>query len=157
MSGAVRLEGAVHPEFVAVADTLRAILARYPGGTAVSVYHGGVCVGDLWSGFRDRAGTPWSENTMAPSFSTTRGVAATLVHVLVDRGLLDYDARVADYWPQFARNGKAKINVRHVLAHADHGQDVDRRHRAGARRNCGPRGIVKGTTTKAPKNSRQRK
>jgi CubicO group peptidase (beta-lactamase class C family) len=54
---------------------------------------------------------------MSPSFSTTKGVASTLAHVLVDRGLLDYEAPVADYWPEFAQNGKAGITVRHVLAH----------------------------------------
>jgi CubicO group peptidase (beta-lactamase class C family) len=54
---------------------------------------------------------------MSPSFSTTKGVASTVAHVLVDRGLLDYEARVADYWPEFAENGKAAITVRHVLAH----------------------------------------
>jgi CubicO group peptidase (beta-lactamase class C family) len=113
----VCLEGTVHPDFVAVAATLRGILARYSGGAAVCVYHRGVCVVDLWGGFRDDAGTPWCADTMSPSFSTTKGVAATVLHRLVDRGLLDYDARVADYWPDFAQNGKAAITVRHVLAH----------------------------------------
>jgi len=83
----------------------------------VCVYHHGVCVVDLWGGYRDEQGRPWQRDTMAPSFSTTKGVASTVAHVLVDRGLLDYDARVADYWPEFAQNGKAGITVRHVLAH----------------------------------------
>jgi CubicO group peptidase (beta-lactamase class C family) len=54
---------------------------------------------------------------MAPSFSTTKGVASTLLHMQVDRGLLDYDDPVAKHWPEFAQNGKGKITVRHVLAH----------------------------------------
>jgi CubicO group peptidase (beta-lactamase class C family) len=54
---------------------------------------------------------------MAPSFSTTKGVASTLLHVMVDRGLLDYDDRVATCWPEFAQAGKAKITIRQVLAH----------------------------------------
>jgi CubicO group peptidase (beta-lactamase class C family) len=54
---------------------------------------------------------------MAPSFSTTKGVAATLLHICADRGLVQYDARVAEYWPEFAQAGKEAITVRQVLAH----------------------------------------
>ena len=54
---------------------------------------------------------------MSPSFSTTKGVASTVLHVLVDRGLVDYDRCVADYWPEFAQAGKERITVRHILAH----------------------------------------
>jgi CubicO group peptidase (beta-lactamase class C family) len=113
----VPLDGMVHPDFVPVVDALRWQLATYPGGAAVCVYHRGECVADLWGGDRDGAGSPWRRDTMAPSFSTTKGVAATVVHVLADRGLLDYDAPVADYWPEFAFAGKQAITVRHVLAH----------------------------------------
>jgi CubicO group peptidase (beta-lactamase class C family) len=54
---------------------------------------------------------------MSPSFSTTKGIASTLVHIMVDRGELDYDDRVSRYWPEFGRAGKKTITVRHVLAH----------------------------------------
>jgi CubicO group peptidase (beta-lactamase class C family) len=54
---------------------------------------------------------------MSPSFSTTKGVASTLVHIMVDRGLLDYEDRVAEYWPEFAQAGKQDITLRQVLAH----------------------------------------
>jgi CubicO group peptidase (beta-lactamase class C family) len=50
-------------------------------------------------------------------FSATKGVAATVVHRLVDRGLLDYDTAVAEYWPEFGANGKSDITVRDVLRH----------------------------------------
>ena len=50
-------------------------------------------------------------------FSATKGVAATVVHRLVDRGLLDYDTPVAEYWPEFGANGKSDITVRDVLRH----------------------------------------
>jgi CubicO group peptidase (beta-lactamase class C family) len=113
----IRLDGYVHPRFVRVADALRRQLERSQGGAAVCVYHRGKPVVDLWGGKRDRAGRPWSEDTMSPSFSTTKGVASTMLHILVDRGLLDYDDRVARYWPEFAQAGKAEITVRHVLAH----------------------------------------
>ena len=75
----------------------------------------GECVVDLWGGSRNRAGEPWLRDTMAPSFSTTKGVASTLVHMMVDRGLLDYADRVADHWPEFAQAGKQDITLRHVL------------------------------------------
>ena len=54
---------------------------------------------------------------MAPSFSTTKGVASTLLHMAVDGGLLHYDDRVAEHWPEFAQAGKQEITVRHVLSH----------------------------------------
>jgi CubicO group peptidase (beta-lactamase class C family) len=100
-----------------VVDAFRQQLRAYPGGGAVCVYHEGECVVDLWGGARDRAGRPWSADTMSPSFSTTKGVASTLVHMMVDRGLLSYDDPVARHWPEFAQAGKERIRVRHVLAH----------------------------------------
>ena len=54
---------------------------------------------------------------MSPSFSTTKGVASTLLHIMVDRGLLDYDDRVAEHWPEFAQGGKDEITVRQLLSH----------------------------------------
>jgi CubicO group peptidase (beta-lactamase class C family) len=72
---------------------------------------------DLWGGVRNGAGDPWQFDTMAPSFSTTKGVASTLVHIMVDRGLLDYDERVAHYWPEFAQAGKQDITLRQVMTH----------------------------------------
>jgi CubicO group peptidase (beta-lactamase class C family) len=51
------------------------------------------------------------------SYSTTKGVASTLLHVLADRGLVDYDAPVAAYWPEFTAAGKDRFTVRHVLCH----------------------------------------
>jgi CubicO group peptidase (beta-lactamase class C family) len=111
------LEGHVEPGFERVARALLAELLRRPGGGAVCVYHRGRCVVDLWGGTRDSRGRPWRADTMAPSFSTTKGVAATLLHVLVDRGLLDYDDPVARHWPEFAQAGKERITVRQVLSH----------------------------------------
>ena len=111
------IDGLVHPDFYPVARALREQVRSYPGGAAVCVYHRGECVVDLWGGVRDRAGTPWTRDTMAPSFSTTKGVASTLLHIMVDRGLLDYDDRVAKHWPEFAQAGKQAITVRQVLAH----------------------------------------
>ncbi|HWP64591.1 MAG TPA: serine hydrolase domain-containing protein [Candidatus Limnocylindria bacterium] len=111
------MEGVVRPEFAPVARALRRQIRNRPGGAAVCVYYRGECVVDLWGGVRDGQGRPWERDTMAPSFSTTKGVASTLLHILADRGLVDYDAPVARYWPEFGQAGKESITVRHVLTH----------------------------------------
>jgi CubicO group peptidase (beta-lactamase class C family) len=113
----IHLDGLSHPDFRAVENTLREQLKKYPGGAAVCVYHHGECVVDLWGGYSDENNTPWRRDTMAPSFSTTKGVASTLLHIYADRGLIDYDARVAQYWPEFAQAGKENITVRQVMSH----------------------------------------
>jgi CubicO group peptidase (beta-lactamase class C family) len=100
-----------------VANSFRSMVRNYNGGAAVCVYHRGECVADLWGGVRNSAGEAWEHDTMSPSFSTTKGVASTLVHIMVDRGLLRYDAPVAEYWPEFARAGKQGITLRQVMAH----------------------------------------
>ena len=111
------LDGRLHPRFEPVAAALRRQLRTYAGGAAVCVYYRGECVVDLWGGAKDDAGTPWRADTMAPSFSTTKGVTATTLHVMVDRGLLDFDDCVATHWPEFAQAGKSEITVRQVLSH----------------------------------------
>ncbi len=112
------IEGYIHPDFWPVARVLQQQLRRAPasGGAAVAVYHRGVLVVDIHGGRRDDE-TPWSPDTMSVSFSTTKGVMATVVHRLVDRGLLDYDDPVAKVWPEFAQNGKGDITLRHLLCH----------------------------------------
>ena len=111
------IDGLLHPDFYPVARVFRGQLDRYPGGAAICVYHRGACVVDLWGGYRNERGAAWTRDTMSPSFSTSKGVASTLLHMMVDRGLLDYDDRVATHWPEFAQAGKQAITVRQVLAH----------------------------------------
>lgn len=111
-------EGYVHPDFRAVADVfLRQLPRQRPGGAALCIYHRGERVMDIWGGTRDREGTPWTADTLSLSFSTTKGVVATLLHILASRGQLDYDRPVAYYWPEFAQNGKATVTVRQLLCH----------------------------------------
>jgi CubicO group peptidase (beta-lactamase class C family) len=113
------ISGFVDPNFGAVTETLRKIVVhRRGGGAAVAVYHRGRLVVDAWTGTRDPNGTPWDRDTVAMSFSTTKGVVATALHRLVDRGLLDYDDPVAKHWPEFAANGKERITVRQLLSHS---------------------------------------
>lgn len=87
-----------------------------PGGGALCVYVDGVCVVDAQAGFA-RLGRPWGADTLATCFSATKALAAACLQVLVDRSLLDLEAPVADYWPEFARAGKDGVLVRHVLNH----------------------------------------
>ena len=111
------IQGYCEPEFTGVARALRRQVRGGRGGAAVCVYHRGRKVVDLWAGRRDDRGHPWRADTLAMSFSTTKGVVATALHVLVDRGLLDYDDPVARHWPEFGREGKERITVRDVLSH----------------------------------------
>lgn len=111
------LQGHVHPDFAAVASTFGAFLRARPGGGAACVYHRGEKVVDLWGGARDREGLPWSEDTTSPSFSTTKGVVSTLLHVLAEQGRVHYDDPVCRFWPEFAAAGKEGITVRHVMTH----------------------------------------
>lgn len=87
------------------------------GGAACVVLDGEVVV-DLWGGLRDRAtGSPWGAETMTLVHSTTKGLAALVLALLHSRQLLDYDERVATYWPEFAQAGKEDITIRQLLAH----------------------------------------
>ncbi|ULN44848.1 beta-lactamase family protein (plasmid) [Mycolicibacterium crocinum] len=112
------IAGRYDDEFAHVADVFRNQIARTDGGAAVAVYHRGRLVVDLWGGVRSLDGVPWTRDTLAMCWSTTKGVVATCAHVLADRGDLDYDERVATYWPEFAQNGKGDITVRQVLSHS---------------------------------------
>ncbi|MFD8391363.1 serine hydrolase domain-containing protein [Streptomyces sp. NPDC059680] len=87
-------------------------------GAAVAVSVDGTTVVDLWGGWADAAGTrPWEHDTLVNVWSTTKGPVALCAHLLADRGLLDLDAPVAAYWPEFAAAGKEKVLVRHLLSH----------------------------------------
>jgi len=113
------MEGFVHPDFAPVTEKVQTLMSKRSaeGGMAVAVYHHGELVVDAWTGSRDAVGTPWDRDTMSMSFSTTKGVVATIVHRLVDQGLLDYDVPVSTYWPEFTGSGKDTITLRHLLTH----------------------------------------
>lgn len=113
------VQGAADPNF---ACAVRLFSNLFPGprfgGGALAVYLDGRPVVDVWTGYSDRRGhVRWSADTGAMVFSATKGVAATVIHRLVDRGLLDYDVPVAAYWPDFGANGKHAITVRDLLRH----------------------------------------
>lgn len=87
-------------------------------GAQVAAHLDGELVIDAWAGTADVAtGTPVDGDTLFHSYSTGKGMAATVVAWLVDRGLLEYDAPVARYWPEFGVRGKERTTVGHVLSH----------------------------------------
>ncbi|MFB0970320.1 MAG: serine hydrolase domain-containing protein, partial [Pseudomonadales bacterium] len=87
-------------------------------GAALCVYEHGVPVIDLWGGFHDQdMSTPWQANSLVNVYSTTKGMAAIAIAILVDEQKLDYDAPVADYWPEFAQAGKADVTIAQLLSH----------------------------------------
>lgn len=87
-------------------------------GSAVAVVVDGRTVVDLWGGWADEARTrPWRRDTLVCMMSVAKGITAIAFNMLVDRGLVDLDAPVARYWPEFAQNGKADLPVRYLLDH----------------------------------------
>lgn len=87
-------------------------------GVQVAAYHKGELVVDTWGGLADpKGGRPVDGDTLFNVYSVTKAVAVTALHIQADRGLVDYDARVADYWPEYAAKGKGGTTVRDVLTH----------------------------------------
>jgi CubicO group peptidase (beta-lactamase class C family) len=113
------IQGAADPSF---GCTVRAFSQLFPGrrfgGGALAIYLHGEPVVDVWTGYADRRGTEyWTADTAAMVWSVSKGMASTVIHRLADRGLIDYDTPVAEYWPEFGANGKADISVREVMRH----------------------------------------
>ena len=113
------VQGDADPNF---SCAVRAFSELFPwrrfGGGALAVYLDGRPVVDVWTGWADRGGKRhWTADTGAMVFSATKGMASTVIHRLADRGLIDYDAPVAEYWPAFGANGKASVTVREVMRH----------------------------------------
>ncbi|MEV7425129.1 MULTISPECIES: serine hydrolase domain-containing protein [unclassified Streptomyces] len=114
-----RIEGECAERFAAVRATFERNFREHDElGAAVAVTVGGETVVDLWGGWADAARTrPWQRDTVVNVWSTTKGATALCAHLLIDRGLLDPDAPVAAYWPEFAAAGKEGVRVRELLAH----------------------------------------
>jgi CubicO group peptidase (beta-lactamase class C family) len=87
-------------------------------GASIHVDVDGQAVVDIWGGWRDAEhASPWTEDTITNVWSTTKTVTNLAALMLADRGLLDPFAPVARYWPEFAENGKERIEVRHLMSH----------------------------------------
>jgi CubicO group peptidase (beta-lactamase class C family) len=113
------VSGVVAPGWERVAEAFAANFADHAEvGAACCAYADGRPVVDVWGGVADvPSGRAWAADTLVLVFSCTKGVTATCANLLIERGLLDPDAPVARYWPEFAANGKADIPVRWVLSH----------------------------------------
>lgn len=113
------IHGHADPRFDGLHEALAANLASGDElGAAIAVDHHGETLVDLWGGYADAARTrPWERDTIVNVWSTTKEISALAVLVLVERGLVDLDAPVATYWPEFAQNGKDGVLVRHVMSH----------------------------------------
>ena len=114
------VEGHVSRGFGAVREAFAENFTRRNelGGACCAYYHGEKVV-DLWGGIRNkRTGEPWERDTMVLVYSATKGLSAMTLAIAHSRGWLDYEERVAAYWPEFAQHGKEKITVRQLLAQA---------------------------------------
>ncbi|MDJ0836852.1 MAG: serine hydrolase domain-containing protein [Acidobacteriota bacterium] len=133
----IQAEGTVHgsydPAFKSVYEAFcENFETRNEVGASTSLVIEGKTVVDLWGGYADEAKTrPWHRNTVVALQSIIKGVAAICAHILVDRGLLDLDQPVANYWPEFGQAGKEKITVDELLSHQaglafpDHAREGD--------------------------------
>ncbi|MHC9043213.1 serine hydrolase domain-containing protein [Microbacterium saperdae] len=115
----LQIHGSVAPGFERIRDEFAEGFSEKPQmGAALSILHNGESVVDLWGGVADeRTNAPWSDETVSVIFSCTKGLVSILAARLVQDGLLDYEAPVADYWPEFAAAGKADVRVKHLLSH----------------------------------------
>ncbi len=115
----VKIEGTCDPKFSRVKDAFAENFElRGEVGASAAVTLDGKSVVDLWAGHADKAKTrPWSRDQLVNVYSTTKGVTAICAHRLADQGKLDFDAPVAEYWPEFAQAGKEKIPVHFLLSH----------------------------------------
>jgi CubicO group peptidase (beta-lactamase class C family) len=116
---AIPIEGDCDERFARVREAFAANFADQDEiGAAVCVRVGGRCVVDLWGGHADAARErPWRRDTLVNAYSVGKGVLAVLVLALVERGLLELDAPVAERWPAFAAGGKGGVTLRSLLSH----------------------------------------
>jgi CubicO group peptidase (beta-lactamase class C family) len=115
----VLIDGFVADGFEPVREAFQANFTDHGDvGAGVGLYVGGELKVDLVGGIADPStGAEYTADTLQLVFSTTKGAAAVCAHILADRGLLDFDAPVAEYWPEFAQAGKQDVPVRWLLSH----------------------------------------
>jgi CubicO group peptidase (beta-lactamase class C family) len=87
-------------------------------GVQVCAYLDGKQVVDSWGGLANvETGQKVTGDTLFHVYSVTKAVVATALNMQVDRGIVDYDAPVVEYWPEYGKNGKEKTTVRDILTH----------------------------------------
>ena len=114
------IAGVCDPKFSEARDILAASIdSGNDVGASFAVTIGGEMVVDIWGGQLDEtASAPWQQDTIVNVYSTTKTMSFLCALVLADRGQLDFDRNVADYWPEFAQNGKEQVKVWHLMNHA---------------------------------------
>lgn len=110
-------QGFVERGFEGVRAAFARAHAEDEGAAQLCIYRRGRAVVDLWTGQDPISGRVWDAESLVILMSVSKGVTATCVHILIERGQLDLDAPVSDYWPEFATAGKAEITVADVLSH----------------------------------------
>ncbi len=113
------IHGFCDERFAGVRDAFTANFDRGADiGASVAVYVDGEPVVDLWGGLADpETDRPWERDTITNIWSITKTMTALCALILADRGLIDFHAPVATYWPEFAAAGKENVEVRHVMGH----------------------------------------
>lgn len=115
----IAVQGYCDPRFSAIETAFRENFdAGLELGASLAVTWRGRMVVDLWAGWADQAQTrPWTEDTLVRVYSSGKMAAILSTLMLIDRGLIELDRPVADYWPAFAQGGKAAVTVREALSH----------------------------------------
>src|SRR3954453_8021727 len=112
------VHGSCDDRFSGVREALERNLDTEELGASIAVDLDGEAVVDIWGGWRDEERTtPWTQDTIVNVWSTTKTITALAMLTLVEKGQLDVHAPVAEYWPEFAANGKADVRVKHLMAH----------------------------------------
>ena len=114
------INGFCDERFAKVRDVFERNFTEYGDvGASFAATVEGQFVVDLWAGHADQARTrPWQEDTIVNVYSTTKTMSFLTAFVLADRGLLDFNAKVTDYWPEYGQNGKQDTEVRHFMSHS---------------------------------------
>ena len=114
------IHGFCDSRFAAVRDVFERNFAEHGDvGASFAATVEGEFVVDIWAGHADQARTrPWQQDTIVNVYSTTKTMSFLCAFVLADRGLLDFHAKVTDYWPEYGQNGKENTEVRHFMSHS---------------------------------------
>ncbi len=112
------VHGSCDERFAGVRDALAQRLDGEELGASIAVDLDGETVVDIWGGYRDLdRTTPWTRDTIVNVWSTTKTITSLAMLTLVEQGKLDVHAPVAEYWPEFAVNGKQDVRVKHLMSH----------------------------------------
>jgi len=116
---ATEIHGTCDPRFESVRNAFEEnFTSGADTGASFAATINGELVVDLWGGFADEAGTkPWQRDSIINVYSTTKTMCALTALLCADRGLIDFAAPVAKYWPEFAQNGKERVTVAHLMSH----------------------------------------